>query len=528
LGELRATISGIGSADLFGPHSSQWSSPPSAWVRAALACVIAAGLALRVAYPGSTAFCNDQARACALAEDIAGGHRQTGGLVNSGGFRNLPGFVYVLAGVWKLWPSPQALVCFTGVLNALAVLGAGWLARRWIGSAGAWWATAFFAAGPWAIQYCRWIWAQDLLFPAALAVYYFLWRWFALGKRWAAAGVILALTVLVQVHLVGVVLALAVVLLALWCRPKLPAAPLAAGAVIAVASALPYLLAGHLGVPRPGRVGYEHFWRVVPSAAMSVSGLGWQLEFRRGYPAFAESAGWRMGAYAAMTCVPLLLLGAGVISGLGRIIGARRGGSAGRRTGLAMTVALVVLIPLSFVLTGIRTSPTYLPLWYPLPFVLIGWVAARLTARRGWRLGGAWLAPVLLAALCGQLLFFAEQLRYIHAHGGVPGSVLGRSYAGLRSDVQQAAASTGAAEVWMLHEGSSGIQDEAPAYMFRRARWGRLTSGRVLIRFRDGLTPGAGRSILESLDGGRQPQQAFLVRPWRGQQQKDGRIPRQP
>ena len=104
--------------------------------------VIVAGLALRLVYPGTTVFCEDQARGCALAEDIAGGARPTGGLVNSGGFRNLPGFVYVLAGVWRLWPAPLGLLYFIGAVNVVAVLGSAYLMRRWIGSAGAWWGAA--------------------------------------------------------------------------------------------------------------------------------------------------------------------------------------------------------------------------------------------------------------------------------------------------------------------------------------------------------------------------------------------------
>lgn len=219
-------------------------------LRCALAVVIAAGLAMRVLYPADTVFCEDQVRACALAQDIANGHGQTGGLLNSGGFRNLPGFVYLLAAVWKVFPDPLALIQFTGFVNCLAVLAAWWLMRRWGGSAAAWWGTAFFAAAPWAIHYSRWLWAQHLLFPAALVVYLFLWRWVVLGKRWAALGVVLGLTLLVQIHLGGVVLALAIGLVLLWLRPRLPLIPLMIGVVLAIVSILPYLLDGNLGVPR--------------------------------------------------------------------------------------------------------------------------------------------------------------------------------------------------------------------------------------------------------------------------------------
>ena len=45
--------------------------PP--WLAVALSVVILVGLWLRVAMPGTTVFAADQARACALAEDIASG-----------------------------------------------------------------------------------------------------------------------------------------------------------------------------------------------------------------------------------------------------------------------------------------------------------------------------------------------------------------------------------------------------------------------------------------------------------------------
>ncbi|MCH7727026.1 MAG: hypothetical protein IH991_11160 [Planctomycetes bacterium] len=205
-------------------------------LQCALGVVIAAGLAMRLIYPADTAFTEDQAYACALAQDIANGHWQTGGLLNSGDFRNPPGFVYVLAAVWKVFPDPLALIRFIGFVNCLAVLAAWWLMRRWGGSAAAWWGTAFFAAAPWAILYSRWLWAQHLLFPAALVVYFFLWRWVVLGKRWAALGVVLGLTLLVQIHLGAVVLALAIGLVLLWLRPRLPLIPLTIGVVLAIVS----------------------------------------------------------------------------------------------------------------------------------------------------------------------------------------------------------------------------------------------------------------------------------------------------
>lgn len=493
-----------------------------AWLRAALAALILLGLGLRVWYPGTTVFCDDQARACALAEDVAAGHWQSGGLVNSGGFRNLPGFVYLLAGVWRLWGDPLALVWFTAAVNVLAVVASFFLMRRWIGAAAAWWATAFLATAPWAIHYSRWIWAQDLLFPAALCVWLFLWQWVGRGRKWAALGVVLSLAVLVHIHLVGVVAVLAAALLVVWCRPKLPLWPVAIGVAIAAASVVPYLLEGQLGAPKGDRVGYQHFWRVVPSAAMSVTGLDWRLEFRGGYPALADSLGWRRWPYEAVMCLPVLLLAAGGVMGLRRLWRQRRAGRAARREPTAMVTALVVLIPLAFVVTAIRTSPTYVPMWYPLPFVLIGLAAVRLSGTAGRR--RRWTAAVLIGVMCVQLAFFVEQLGYVRGRGGVPGSPLGRSYAAMCRDVAVLAGRVDAGEVLMLYEGPSSIQGEPAAYLLRRARWAGAAGGRAVVRLRWG---GPCRAD-ELPEGADPPAGAYLVRPWRGPQQSEGRVPLRP
>ena len=514
--------------NIYGIDTEPPPKPLPVWLCGVLAGIILVGLAMRIVLPGAMVFCEDQVRACALADDTAGGERPSGGTTNSGGFRNLPGFVYLLAGVWSVWGHPLALHVFITSVNIAAVLGSAWLVRRWVGSAAAWWSTAFLAAGPWAIHYSRWIWAQDLMFPVAVLVYVFLWQWLHRGRRWAAFGVIASLTLLMQIHLVGIVLALAIGLLVLWIRPRLPVWPVVAGIALAAASVAPYLLAGYLSAPGGNRLGYRHIWRIAPAAGMSLTGVGWSLEFKAGYPAFVQYLGWRRWAYDGWMVVPVVLFAVAIVWGGARLWRDRGKGRASRRAPLAMTTALVLLIPVSFVLLGIRTSPTYLPIWYPLPFVLMGWAAVRLT--RG---GSGRLRPVvvacLLLALIAQLLFFADQWTYAQRRGGVPGSILGRSYGGCLRDVREAASEVQTAEVWLLYEGPSPIQRETAAYLFRRADWPDPSPGRALIRFRWWTRPGESPVLIEPIPpGARPPDEAFLVRPWTEAQQHDSKIPRRP
>ncbi len=128
-----------------------------------------------------------------------------------------------------------------------------------------------------------------------------------------------------------------------------------------------------------------------------------------------------------------------------------------------------------------------------------------------------------------QTAFFAEQMGCARTHGGVPRSLLGRSYAGIRSDVADVPASTNAKEVWLDYEGVSPLQETASAYRMRHLLWDGPSGRRALIRLRlsDGGQP---RQVsIEPLPPGREPPlTAYLISPWTGPQQRNGQIPRRP
>ncbi len=492
-----------------------------------LLAIIITGLLLRVVLPGTTVFIGDQVVACAFAEDIVAGSLPTAGLTNSGGFRNLPGFVYLLAPVWWVSPDPNSLISFIAGLNVLGVLCTALLFTRWIGSAAAWWGVAFFASAPWAIYYSRWIFAQHLLFPIALLVYFFLWQWLSRGRQWASIGVIFALALLLQVHLAGIVLAMAIGLSLLWWRPKLPWVPLSIGTIVVLVLLLPYFLDGHLSFPRGNRVGYEHFWRVLPAAAMSLSGIGWQFEFREGYAAFADVLGWRRWPYEAVMLGPVLLFTIGLCAGLLKLWRERNIKRPPYISPLMLSVVLVLVLPLTFSILGLRTSPTYTPVWYPLPFLFIGWVTVRLLGKAG-PSSRRWLTSTLLAVLVIELAFSFEQFHYTHTNGGVPGARLGRSYAAMKNDLDDLASCIEASEVWLDYNGSkSVIPVEAAAYLLRRATWGGTTPKRAVIRFRRWRDFHENPCIVDILpDAVAPPEGSFRVRPWSKNQQVGSKIPK--
>ena len=159
-------------------------------------------------------------------------------------------------------------------------------------------------------------------------------------------------------------------------------------------------------------------------------------------------------------------------------------------------------------------------MWYPIPFVLIG-VAATWLARRPNPV--RWIAQFgMLAALVVQLSFFTEQLRYIQIHGGVPNSLLDRSYAGLREDSRKLADRVAGDEIWVEYCGPSSVMAEGLAYYLRSVPWRSSLGQRALIRYRAPFT-GACEIIHLAQDDQPSPQ-AFLVHPWSGPSQRGGHI----
>jgi hypothetical protein len=232
--------------------------------------------------------------------------------------------------------------------------------------------------------------------------------------------------------------------------------------------------------------------------------------------------GARLWFYRAVMIVPPLLLAVGTIAGVVALWRRRREATMApeARTPLPdMIVPLTVLIPLAFVLLGVQTSPTYLPFWYPLPFAVMGWAMAGWTAgRRRGRLSTA-TQGAAIAVLVVQLAFFCEHLQYIDRHGGVPDSPLDRSYAGLREDIAMLAAEVEAAEIAVEYPHPN--MREAVAYLCRHADWRRRATGRVLIHYRP---PWAGTTTIEPLLDSALPENAFLIHPWGGEQQRGGLI----
>src|SRR5574341_2504115 len=154
--------------------------------------LLLAGL-LRLGWPGLTEFKQDEAHLYALALNLAEFKAfPLRGIGSSVGPPNAPMSVYLYALPLFVWKSPLAASLFVGALNTASVVVAYALARRYWGPRAALVSALLYAAAPWAVIYCRKIWAQDLL-PLFVVGYVFsgLLAFVESRSRWVIAHFIL-------------------------------------------------------------------------------------------------------------------------------------------------------------------------------------------------------------------------------------------------------------------------------------------------------------------------------------------------
>lgn len=374
--------------------------------RVGLAAVLVLAAALRLGAPGASSFAFDEARLAQLALETArAGHVAAVGLQSSVGVPNFPAAVWIYALPFALSVDPLVATLFTGLLNVLAVAGLWWLVRRAAGPWAGLTSAALYAAAPFAAFYSRAIWSQDLLGPLAV-----LWAWAAVAASRRRAGLSLAALAFLaglapQVHYAGAVLTVATLWLVirqrLWRRPL----PLLAGALAALAMALPFLAA----LWRADAFGTLRGAILAGGAPREMLGLRRLLEMSIGvgWEWFLLGEAWRWPgpqalALRAASGLEAVLLGAGALALARRL---RRRALAPEALDLLLPV-WIVSAPLLFL--GHLTPPYHQYQLAALPalFALAGY-AATLSARRAW---GPAVAGLALAVAVVQGAAFAAGL----------------------------------------------------------------------------------------------------------------------
>jgi hypothetical protein len=152
----------------------------------------------------------DQRIAWKMAGEMLRGQRwPLVGLDSSVGIPNPPGFVCLVAALRAVTGHPLATTAIIACLNALAVVGFALYFRSRYDAFSVWTAAFLFATTPWAVIFSRSIWAQDLLAPFSVLLLVSLHK--AVVERvppyWL--GVAGAAFFLMQLHLSGMCLVVA-------------------------------------------------------------------------------------------------------------------------------------------------------------------------------------------------------------------------------------------------------------------------------------------------------------------------------
>jgi 4-amino-4-deoxy-L-arabinose transferase-like glycosyltransferase len=387
---------------------------------AALALLALLGAALRLAWLDQTAFGFDQARVSALALEMArGGRFAATGMQSSVGVPNLPASVWVFALFYRLSTDPLVATAGVALLNALGVLGLGWLARRAWGPLAGLVAAALWATSPWAVFFSRSIWAQELLPPLAI-----LWAccgYLAAQKhsaRWLAAHLFLA-GFAPQVHYAGLALWPGTLWLLLRAGLWRHRWGLAVGAGGALLAAAPFARAVW-----PMRHAIVAQLRSMGGGAVQADLLPWQQLAHMGIGAHwqnllaGEVLPWTPAAWA-MYEATLWVMAVWLIAGLGLLLWrALRRRDPGDPL-LGLTLAWALAAPLLYTL---RTTPVYHH-YLLVAFPALPLIAAYGAARAAQRLWGRLLLVLLLTSALAQAGLWVHTAGWLDRHATAPSAL---------------------------------------------------------------------------------------------------------
>ena len=261
------------------PKSDISLSPKAEWF--IIAAIVAVGAWLRFQHLELLEFKGDEAFAANRAlEFVRGGKLPTSGLMSSVGVSNPPLFIWLLIPMFFITSSIAGVCCLIAGLGLAAVVATWWIGRKYYGPLTGLVAAALFATAPWAVIYSRKIWAQDFVPVFATAT---MWAVHALilGKKPKAVFWVLCLPLcVIQIHYSGFALTATAVAILLLLRPKIDWRLAIAGVALAMALAVPYVMAqqknGWAEWKRMSEERSSSHWEKLP--------LGMTINPQSGYP----------------------------------------------------------------------------------------------------------------------------------------------------------------------------------------------------------------------------------------------------
>jgi 4-amino-4-deoxy-L-arabinose transferase-like glycosyltransferase len=427
-----------------------------------LAAIVAVGAWLRFQHLELLEFKGDEAFAANRAlEFVRGGKLPTSGLMSSVGVSNPPLFIWLLIPMFFVTSSITGVCCLIASLGLAAVVATWWIGRKYYSPLTGLVAAALFATAPWAVIYSRKIWAQDFVPVFATAT---IWAVHALvlGKKPKAVFWVLCLPIcVIQIHYSGFALAATVVAILILLRPKIDWRMAIAGVVLALALAVPYVMAQQKdgwaewkrmseersasrwnqlpagmtinpqsGYPFPRRPseGWQHALAIMNTGEIEdVLGLSTSKELDPNQIWAGKGAGqnqyfdssltfgaWLPGLQRLAFLAALVWFGV-VAAKSGKAV-FRREVAADEESKRAWILVLWFVVPLAvYLVAGLWTYLSYYVILYPVFFLIFGALSPRAVP-----------AKVLIASIAvfvaGNILFTQDVDAYLSRYGGAQGT----------------------------------------------------------------------------------------------------------
>ncbi|MBN2493948.1 MAG: hypothetical protein JXR96_05090 [Deltaproteobacteria bacterium] len=400
------------------------------WI--ALGLLLLAALAIRLVFIRTTRLAGDEAMFYGEAEAIVSDGWFPVMCANvSGGAARLPGgtFSFLMALPLLAVNSPLAIMVWVVLINLLAY--GLWIAvlRRWAGPVAALLFAGLLLFNPWSLFYSDRIWNPDVVILFSGAVLWAFSRCLDRPRSRHAFWVAFCSLVVVQFHISGVLLVLAAVCLWLVLRPRLSWKAVGAGAGAAAVLYVPYLVheiqtgfrnsQALLSVPPDPSFSWAHFYRPALNMVLMPAGeLGYLVDKGYWFPYsewkfYAQAGGLARthellggGLSGALlmgvsACAVLIVLAAWGLWAADWIRNRHEAWTWLKRDPLRPAFLLGLLLPTALMLAGRKGfHPHYSYLFYPLAFVPLVQLLARLARGRGLWVVGGWVA---LAAVAGSL-----------------------------------------------------------------------------------------------------------------------------
>ena len=452
--------------------------PSTRFRRPALIAILLLAAFLRLYQLGWTEYKLDEANLSRLSLRMARGVEfPLVGLGSSTGIANLPLAPWLMAIPYAFSDSPVVATGFVAVVNVLSVAGCYLLARQWLASAfgpnaaeaGALLAALLFAAAPWAVIHSRKIWAQDLLPPFVLAWAWAGWLGFVRGRVRALIVHVIALGACIQLHYSGLWLIPVSLAWAIVFRKRAGRRALIAAAIVFGLMFAPFLIADAIG----GGSNLGRLWDIVRQPA-AVDGqaahLSWlmmagqeihSLAGPREFQNYLDGVPGGEAGFALAGLVGALALIGGAAT-LADVIRAWKRRALDDRSAAAL--ALVTWFALPILVQTRHVLPVYTHYFiiiYPAPFILVGWLCARLS--------GVKTGQVALLG-CGVLIAALQSAQWIAlqnflASRATPGGygVLVETSTRIASEAVGVSRELGGAEVLVYADGGNPFAHEGPS-----------------------------------------------------------------